>query len=350
MNETGVLCAEPIRIALATQNVTALFDSYGGELRVSVQAASGFHPEPPGGGLPGASLTLPVAIGRAVLGADPAGVLGPLTPVLQGVMTPWQQAATELLDGQPCTDASGSQSYGTIVTLPYDLQPLTDYPVDIEAVPKGAPAGTTGRRVHRIGFTTSRFGTVSDLAELVRLGPREERLLPTPAALAALPVAPAGDVLDAAYQAAGLAVPGVPRYPVTQVLWSGDAVPQPVAVVVECSEPMWRARPMPTVVAGPPDPSAGPGHKWWAAVEADWLSLQPSTAAPAAGDPPRAGITRLVKGPGGTRAVVLLAPGSRGAELRLDLVVAGDALAGTAEQRAEAVRIALTRAPWVVED
>ena len=107
---------------------------------------------------------------------------------------------------------------------------------------------------------------------------------------------------------------------------------------------------MPTVVAGPPDPSAGPGHKWWAAVEADWLSLKPSTAVPAAGDPPQTSITRLVKGPGGTRAVLLLAPGSRGTELRLDLVVAGDALAGTAEQRAEALRIALQRAPWEVED
>ncbi len=341
MNETGVLCAEPIRIALATQNVTALFAAYGEELRVSVQAASGFHPEPPGGGAAGGALTLPVGLG---------GVLGPLTPALQNVMSPWQQAATELLEDLPCTDASGSVSYGTVVTLPYDLQPLTDYLLDIVAVPKGSPDGTSGRRVHRVGFTTSRFRTVADLADLVRLAPREHRLVPAPAALTGLPPAPAGDVLDIAYQAAGLAVPGVPRYPVVEVLWSGDATPQPVAVVVECSEAMWRARPMPTVVAGPPDPSAGPGHQWWAAVEADWLSLAASTAPPAAGDPPRAAITRLVRGPGGTRAVVLLGPGSRGSELRLDLVVAGDALAGTAAQRAEAVRIALVRAPWEVED
>ncbi|MBB5791234.1 DUF6603 domain-containing protein [Jiangella mangrovi] len=341
MGETGVLCAEPIRIALATQNVTALFDAYGEELRVSVQAASGFHPEPPGGGPAGGALTLPVGVG---------GVLGALTPALAGVMTPWQQAATELLDELPCTSSGGSRSYGTIVTLPYDLQPLTDYLLDVEAVPKNAPVGATGRRVHRVGFTTSRFATVADLAELIRLAPRELRLVPTPSGLGSLPVAPAGDVLDAAYQAAGLAVPEVPRYPVVHVLWSGDAVPQPVAVVVESSEAMWRSRPMPAVVAGPPDPSAGPGHQWWAAVEADWLSLQPSTAVPAGGDPPRAGITRLVRGPGGTRAVVLLAPGSRGAELRLDLVVAGDALAGSAEQRAEALRIVLDKAPWEVED
>lgn len=344
MNETGIFCAEPIRIALATQNVTALFDAYGEELRVSVQASSGFHPEPPGGGLPGASLTLPYQL------TGQGGVMAALSPALGAVMTPWQHAVTELLDELPCTDGSGSSTHGTILELPYDLQPLTDYLVDIEAVPKGAPANAHGRRVFRVGFTTSRFNTVSDLARLVLLAPRAHRHVPTPAALATLPLAPAGAVLDTTYQAAGLAVPQVPRYPGVEVLWSGDAVPQPVAVVVECSESMWRSRPMPTVVAGPPDPSAGPGHKWWAAVEGEWLSLQPSTAAPALGDPPRAGITRLVKGAGGTRAVVLLAPGSRGAELRLDLVLAGDALAGIPEQRAEALRIALDRAPWEVED
>ena len=329
MNETGVLCGEPIRIALATQNVPALFDAYGEELRVRVQAASGFHPEPPGGGDPGGPFTLP----NPYATADPLGVMGALTPALAGVMTPWQEAITNVLGGPgfPCFDASGSQTFGTIVTLPYDLQPLTDYLVDIEAVPKAAATDATGRRVHRVGFTTSRFTTVEDLAELVRVTPPTHRHVPTPGALAALPTAPTGDVLDAAYQAAGLSVPSVPRYPAVQVLWSGDAVPQPVAVVVECSESMSRRRPMPTPVTGPADPAAGPGHKWWAAVEREWLSLQVSTAAPAAGDPPRAAVTRTVLGPGATRALVLLAPGSRGSELRLDLVVTADELAGLPE-------------------
>jgi hypothetical protein len=58
----------------------------------------------------------------------------------------------------------------------------------------------------------------------------------------------------------------------------------------------------------------------------------------------------MVLGPGATRAVVLLTPGARGSELRLDLVVAADELAGAAEKRAEAVRIVLNKAPWEVED
>jgi hypothetical protein len=34
MGEVGSLCKEPVRIALATQKVAALFDAYGEELRV----------------------------------------------------------------------------------------------------------------------------------------------------------------------------------------------------------------------------------------------------------------------------------------------------------------------------
>jgi hypothetical protein len=183
----------------------------------------------------------------------------------------------------------------------------------------------------------------------VRLAAVESRLVATPAELTLLPAEPTGDQLDAAFQRAGLGVPQVPRYPRVEVLWSGDATPQPVAVVVECSEALWRSRPIPTVVAGPLDAS-DPSHQWWKAVPANWLSLAASSAAPSAGDPVRAGITRVVRGPGDTRAVVLLAPGARGAEVRLDLVVAADPLAGIAEQRSEAVRLLLTHAPWEMED
>ena len=287
MDETGVLCGEPIRIALATQNVPALFDAYGEELRVRVQAASGFHPEPPGGGPAGGPFTLPNPYAEA----DPLHVMGQLTPTLGQVMTPWQEAVTNVLGSPdfPCFDVSGSHTFGTIVTLPYDLQPLTDYLIDIEAVPKAAAADAVGRRVHRVGFTTSRFTTVNDLADLSRLVSPAARHVPNPAALTALPAAPSGDVLDAAYQAAGLTVPTVPRYPAVQVLWSGEDMPQPVAVVVESSESMSRLRPMPTSVSGPPDPSAGPGHKWWAAVDRQWLSLRASTTAPAARGPAAGG-------------------------------------------------------------
>lgn len=339
MGETGVLCREPVRLALATQKVTALFDAYGEELRVHVLSATGRHPEPPGGGGAGAPITLPLELGGFVKAAPPG-----LT-----IMTPWQQAVTELLDESVCTDASGSTTHHAVVELPYDLEPLTDYILDVIAVPRGAPRSAAGRRVHRVNFTTSRFGRVDELAELVQLAVIEHRLVPAPAVLTAVPERPSGDQLDVAFQQAGLGVPQVPRYPRVQVLWSGDAVPQPVAVVVECNEAMWRDRPMPEPVVGPAD-ATDPGHRWWAAVRRDWLSLARHGDPPAPGDPPAAEVTRLVHGPGGTRAVALLAPGSRGSEVRLAFVLAADKLAGTAEHRAEAVRVRLVRAPWEVED
>jgi hypothetical protein len=339
MNETGVLCREPVRIALATQNVAALFDAYGEELRVLVRSASGRHPEPPGGGAAGAPVVIPVGVGGIVKASSPA----------LAVLTPFEEAVGTVIGTLPCFDHVGSRVQHHVLEIAYAFDPLTDYLIDVVAVPTGSPASAAGRRLHRVGFTTSRFATVAELADLSRLTEIEHRLCPTPAALASLPAAPKGDQLDSAFAAAGLGAPQVPRYPRVQVLWSSDPVPQPVAVVVEGSESMWRSRPIPTQVPGPVDAS-DPGHKWWAAVRRDWLSLADSVAPVAAGDPPRAGVTRIVAGPGGTRAVVLLAAGARGSEVRLDLVVAGDPLAGTAEQRAEAVRLALLRAPWEVDD
>ncbi|SDP24114.1 hypothetical protein SAMN04489867_1831 [Pedococcus dokdonensis] len=297
MDDVGVLCAEPIRIALATQNVAALFDAYGKELRVIVLSASGKHPAPPGGGAPGTGFTVP-------LEAD-----GVHLKKLKGlaVSTPWEEAVIEVLgEGQRCIDISGERVRHDVLELPYDLEPLTDYLIDVHAVPKGAPDGARGL-VHRIGFTTSAFGTVAQLGDLLREARWRHTVIPSIGPLAALPDAPTGDQLDTAFQSAGLTTPQTPNAPMVRVLWSTDPTPTPQALVVECSETLWRSRLMPTQVQGPVD-SVDPTHHWWAARPADWLSLKPSTAAAPAGALPAAGITRIIRGPGLGRAVVLLAP------------------------------------------
>jgi len=339
MNDVGVFCRDPVRIAFATQNVAALFDAYGKELRVIVHAASGKHPEPPGGGDPGAPFAVPVqATGLyAAVGAAPFDV-----------KSPWLEVVSERAGRLECIDDTGASSQTYTLTLPYDFEPLTDYLIDIQAVPKGSPASATGL-VQRIGFTTSRFADVADLASYIGPGSLRHRVVTDPTALAALPERPSGDQLDNAFQAAGLPVPQTPDYPAVQVLWSADATPQPVAVVIESSEPLWRSRLMPTVVPAPADAS-DPTHKFWGVRPADWLSLSSSIAPAAGGDLARASVTKIVRGPGDTRAIALLASGSRGTEVRLDLVTAADALAGTPEGRATAVRVGLVRAPWEVED
>lgn len=312
MDDVGVFCREPVRIAFATQKVAALYGAYGKQLQVVVRSSSGKHPPAPDGGGPGAPFLVPLEVGEFLTESTA------LT-----VMTPWEETVRDVqptLEGMRCIDTSGVRSHQVVLTLPYDFEPLTDYLVDVHAVGSGEGLNTQNR-VHRIGFTTSRFLGLDDLISYIAPATVRSRLVPTPAALAALPTAPTGDQVDTAYQSAGLSVPQTPDFPLVEVLWSGDAVPHPAALVVECSEPLWRSRLMPEVVTGPVD-AADPTHKWWKAVRGDWLFLDPSTAPVAEGDVPRATVTRIIQCPGSTRAIALLAPGSRGQEVRLDLVLA----------------------------
>ena len=337
MGDAGVFCHEPLRVALATQNVLRLFDAYDHRLEVTVLSASGKHPSPPGGGLPGAPLVLP-------LFAD--GTAGsPLQVVTNSlVLTPWDQAVVELASDLPCVDTSGfSRDIETLV-LAYDLEPLTDYILDIHAVPNGAGSR---KRVHRANFTTSRFGDLAHLASWVAPAPVEHRVVRAAAPLAGLAVRPTGAQWDQAVQDAGLPVPGVPAAPAVQVWWSADPVPQPVAVVVECSEQLVRERIMPQKVSGPPD-ATDATHTWWAARPRTWLTLRaaaappdPAGAAATAGDP--------VVGPGGTRVMVRLAAGQRGKRLTLELVQAADELAGDPGTSVTVVDVTFTSAPWEVE-
>lgn len=332
MGEVGYLTAEPVRIALATQNVAALFAAYGEELRVIVRAASGDHPLAPGP-TPG-HVVIPSALGGVAV-EGPAGL---------SVMTPWEQAVREVVDGLHCVEAGGERRH-TVIEIDYAFEPLTDYLLDIVAVPLGAPAGASGRRVHRIGFTTSRFAVAQDIADLVAGAVVRQRSVENPAALAALVARPTGQQLDEAFQAAGLGVPTVPRYPQVEVLWSLDPTPQPVAVIIECSEAMWRSRPMPTEVSGPAT-GGDPGHTWWRAEPQDWLLLDTTPAPTGTGDLPAAPVSRVIRGPGDTRAIVLLAAGARGTVVRLDLRHVGDALAETPTTSHRVVDLALRSAPW----
>ncbi len=338
MNETVVLCGEPIRIAFATQKVAALWAAYGKELRVRVLSASGRHPAPPGGGPAGGlSAAIPTALSATI--SEDEVVLRLADGLL--VQTPWEQAAGEVVRDLPCVPGSGSRQDQAVLELPYDLEPLTDYLLDVEAVPLGSAASAKGDRVLRVGFTTSRFDSVDELAEMIRYAPVGHRVVADPSALAALLAGspPTGDVVDAAFARAGLGVPQVPVIPRIQVLWSGDAVPQPAAVVVECTEAMWRSRPMPTPVRGPPD-RGDPTHIWWAARDRPWLRLA------ASGGAGEAAVTGTVMAPGGQRAVAVLGAGQRGMALALDLFFEGDDLASEPDRAVPAVRVLLAASPW----
>ncbi|GAA3907308.1 hypothetical protein [Microbacterium invictum] len=339
MDEDGVFTREKVRIVFATQRVTGLYDAYGRELRVTVRAASGHHPEPPGGGTVAGGFTLPVT-------AD--GVFATLESA-HGVVKPWLQAALEVVGegGLGCVNVDEDATNVYTLTLEYDFEPLTDYLVDIRSVVK--TTGADPILVHRVGFTTSRFRDVGDLAALTSSAVIEHRAVASIAALAALPDAPSGAAVDEAMQQAGLGVEPVPAWPRTRVLWSTDAEPRPLAVVVECSEPMWRERTVPAWIEAPPD-APDPSHGYWAGRPGEWLVLRADQTLPAAGDLPRASVPRIIRGPGGTRAIALLGPNARGCEARFALVHRDVMPSGVTETATTAIRADLQRAPWESED
>ncbi len=318
-DEKGVFCDDPVRITFATQSVARLFAQYGDTLQLVLRSASGRHPNPDGTFTTG-SPPVPVVLQPQVLGT------GGLR-----IRTPWEEAAAELADGLPCVDTSGTKDEHVAVEIPFPLDERTDYLVDVERV---GPDGTV--RVFRRGFTTGQFRSLSAYAQFLASAKLEHRAVPTPAALAGLPTQPAGQALDDAFRAAGLPTPQLPRFPLVTVLWSQDPLPQPVAVVLDSADPLWRSRPVPTQVTGPVDP-LDPTHHWWASVDTDWLGLTTGGGAP---------VTRVVRGAGDQRAVILLGPGARGTELVLGLHQTADPVSGQAAVDIECGRATFDRAPW----
>ena len=334
--EYGVLCTQPVRLALSTENVTRLFAAHGRTLQVRVRAASGSHPPPPGG-QPDDLVLIPL---------EPGGVRRPLTPDID-VTSAFHKALREIADELPCVDP-GPPPDREEIFIPYDFDPLTEYLIDVFAVPTGATSVTDDDRVHRISFTTSRFDAVSDLADLVRFGPTEDVVVTDPTALDTLPERPSGPELDEAFLRAGLDAPTVPRYSSTKVAWGERAgVMEPVAVIIESSETLWRSRDLPVEMTADTD-SDDPRHTWWVRTPTDWMTVQTS------GD---AVVRRRVRGPGDTRLVVLLEPGQRGRTLQVDLVVpsnpfwrAPDDPTDGDEQRASMGTYLLGQPIWELED
>jgi hypothetical protein len=299
---------EPVRIALAHQQVADLFGAYGKELRVVVRSASGKHPAPPDGGA--ARRPRGPCLSRPSEFLAPALALKIADPVERGR----GDDAPDVGD-LPCIDISGTKDHTVTITLPYTFEPLTDYLIDVHAVPVGAPASATGL-VHRIPFTTSRFDVAGRLRVLHRAGlGASTGSCPARRPSPRCPRCSRPAIRSTRHtKVLGLAVSATtPRSPRSRCCGPATPCRSPMAIIViESSEPLWRSRIMPQQVTGPDRrlrptaPLVGRGH-------GDWLSLAPSTDA---GRPPNLPSRRS---PGSSlprtpRAVVL--PRRRGARAR----------------------------------
>lgn len=334
-DETGVFTHAGVSLTFSSQRVAALFDAYDLELYAVVHSSSGIHPrlaDQPDEPVPQVPLVGSSAYATTI---DP-----------NRVTSPWHEAAEDLAVHLGCLDGSKFDHSTFTVTLPYVFEPLTEYLLDVHARKKGA--GGTGDIVYRVPFRTGRFADAADLASFVGSSRGEGRGILTPSALAPLVGSVPGTVLDDAFERAGLGAPQVPGFPALQVLWSTDAVPQPIAVVVESSEQIVRSRPTPQKVAAAPT-DADPTHHYWASVPWPWLAVG-AAISPAGPGLPDAPVTRIATGPGGTRAIVFLGPNARGTRLRVDLVTDLDGPSGSTEARTPLLSVALVAAPWEEED
>jgi hypothetical protein len=233
-----------------------------------------------------------------------------------------------------------------VIPIPLDL--YTDYVLDIEMLDKSAADGKPGQRVWRGSFTTGGFHALDEFAasfQVVRVVHRGVhsgdigKLQAIGTKFASRD--PQGPQLDTELTKAGLDPQPVPHSPRAVIFWEPAAPdPQPAAVLLDSSEPMWRSRPIPTEVT---DPGSAIG-KQYELVPTPWVELIQQLGGDAIVD-------HIIRAPGGQRALVTLKTGSRGKHLRLALrripqhapYLDGP---GAMDQFATVVDLSLLNAPW----
>ncbi|WP_394847004.1 hypothetical protein LZC95_05995 [Pendulispora brunnea] len=370
---------DPVVIVFGTDDVLELFKAYQRQLRAVARAAS-FRGS---AGTPNAPFTHLM-----------------LTPLFQRVggvvLSPWEATVRRLIGNKTCGSFDPNANRHGRVTLPFKLDPLTDYVVDVEALTNaGAPAPPStrpddlGRRpLFRHSFTTSRYRNRGELAESVRLALPVPRTVQNPALIRALAEQLGDEAFDRALHEAGLEVTSRPDDARVTVLWSQDAVAQPVAVLIETPEPLWRTRTEPK----PEYDDAGVYIQRWTMAAAQWLSVDELVRAgpilvkdggdfvrratgtrtvtaptipelrkryigprpldpPPIVTPPASLVARLVRDASGTRTLAVLKPGARGAVVSLGLARNLHPLldADATDTPTVLLEISLGRPPWEEE-
>ncbi len=329
--EHHVFTARPIQLVFNSPDVARIYAAYGKRLQVRLRSAS-FRPLP----------STPTVPHPFPLNATT------LVPVKAALLSPWEASAVKVLEGK-CVPIDEERARHLITTIPIPLEPFTDYTLDIEMVDAAAPDGASGVLVWRTGFSTGRFDEISTFASSFQLD-RVLHRFSRPGALQAIGSQPwvsdpQGDQLDSAMIAAGLEPMGVPSAPRIVVFWeSSGLLPQPAAVLVDASEPMWRQRTVPKEITE----AYPPYSKRYEMKATEWLKLEEK----AGGD---AIVDKIIRAPGAQRALITLKPGARGKSLQLALrriAMTAVYLEGptAVDELFTVVDTLLTRAPWEEED
>lgn len=292
---------EKIKVVFGTNDVVKIFDEYDRRLQLRVKASS-FRPTPSKDSVPDQFPLSPETV----------------TPLKADVLSPWEGAVVDLLQSS-CVNIDVSRERHSMFSLkiPTPLEPFTNYELVIDSLPKIPHEGEIPDVVWRRLFTTGGFATIKEFATSFALAETHYRSVGKGKLQAIgnkfVGRAPQGAELDEAFADAGLEPLSVPKDPRIVVFWEVDAEhpehpPEPAAVMIDASEPIWRSRAIPMEVTDD-DPSAGKRYKL---VPTEWLTLVDQTGKDTVVD-------RIVRAPGGQRALVTLKKDARGKNIRLAL-------------------------------
>lgn len=303
--EKHFFASEEIRIIFAAKNLGQIYDAYGKKLVARLRPSS-FRPVP----------------------TDTANHPFPVTSNLEGVAThvasPWEDSVERLVEGtsMTCVSMSEERITGSRIRISIPLDLYTDYVLEIEMVDKSEPKNSPDEPVWRRSFSTGGFKTVDDFANSFQIARAIHRCTPV------------GDIklqdigiefrgkgrelqgaeFDSELLRAGLDMQPVPSNPRVVIFWDQvlDKFPQPVALLIDSSEPMWRDCLIPEEVT-----SDGPsGAKHYELQPFQWLKLAQQTGGTDGGDDI---VDQIIRAPGGQRALITLKPESRGKRIKLAL-------------------------------
>ncbi|MBS1813314.1 MAG: hypothetical protein JSS87_00395 [Acidobacteria bacterium] len=297
--EQHYFSSDTIRLVFGTTNLWNIYDAYGKKLQVRLRP-SGFQTVPSTPSVPHPLVITPEKLKK----------------IAPAVLSPWEEAVNRVvLPNSPCVPGSGETVRHTVLDIPIPLELYTDYLIDVEMLDKATADGTPGQLVWRSSFSTGGFHTADEFASSFSIARIGHRGVPAEHAGALQAIGlqfaakdPEGAEFDNALINAGLDALPLPKAPGVTVFWEATSPPTPSAILLDASEPMWRMRPLPSMVTST-DPA---GSQRYEMLDQLWMDMQKGTGSADI-------IDRIVPAPGGQRALITLKPGARGQRIVLAL-------------------------------
>jgi hypothetical protein len=228
MNEQHAFYQDPVHIVFNDNSVFQLFAEYGFQVKMDLRAADGL-PEPSG---------------------------APVTTVgVDGVGTAAYDALQELIaEGKlPCVGATLDYQ-NQVFTAPVQLRPLMGYTLDLVTDPSQQPPpdpSTPVTPLFRRTFGTSKYPSMKALADDLGAGRVSHRALKSRLdffTIGGKDVRPDQEIQDM-FAAAGEQVLPAPDRNRIVIYWAPTPPTGPFAphaVLIDCTEPLWRTRPEPS--------------------------------------------------------------------------------------------------------